>query len=731
MPTATSSEHGEDGHRKAVEKLEEYGGLCQPEFSAQEERTELSISCLSALRKMNQDGCSLEAKQELDAELEKIKKDPIKYAEGCCIISELLNRWGAASASYDTCMMATAVEYADEAIRGFESCGKAGKTASLETALFWKALNAATLGGNGGTVDKGSDYGEWTSGRALQEAEHCHDKLVIVVANRRRPGQSGRLAFVRGIVKFCSGNAMRSGYIEGGVEEGERQHEEASGLFLAAHRSWCDEYGEEHPDTVKAVTMLGVLNGMLRRHDQAITWTRREYALRMKLWGIWHPRTIKCKEALKALLGDDAESESAFGGDHEEMMNMELAEADKYSEAHVSPSCITWETDPFVIDEKWSVESIMQMFASSGVTAAFNVPRQSLAKLIITAKGGYHASNTFHNWRHAWSVTMTSYMMIMSPNVAKYLGPAERLAVLVSTLCHDINHPGVNSDFLIKTADPMAIKFPTSNCLELHHLDKTMQLLACGSETNILVNVKEEERNYITTLIKEAILATDMGLHKHIVARLAHHAQPGGLLSCDPSTCSEETKRDLVQSIVHASDLSGQALPADIACQFGKRVLEEFHTQHEREVRENLVESAFMKDLHLPMAQAKTQLGFLHYVVAPLWQSIARLFPEFNPQYQNIMARAREIDFDNIHLWGALHGGLVAMASEQMSSFRSLRSASIDDTVLHRAAMDRIEAKMGATALPRVMSASDQRKQSPLKVSPCGGVVRGSVEEVS
>jgi hypothetical protein len=76
---------------------------------------------------------------------------------------------------------------------------------------------------------------------------------------------------------------------------------------------------------------------------------------------------------------------------------------------------------------------------------------------------------------------------------------------------------------------------------------------------------------------------------------------------------------ELVQAILHAADLSAQSMPRCVAYKFGQGVIEEFHNQYLRERREKLPESAFMKDLHKPLAQAKAQLGFLQYVVGPLW----------------------------------------------------------------------------------------------------------------
>ena len=81
----------------------------------------------------------------------------------------------------------------------------------------------------------------------------------------------------------------------------------------------------------------------------------------------------------------------------------------------------------------------------------------------------------------------------------------------------------------------------------------------------------------------------------------------------------ESDRLELVKAIVHASDLSGQAMEPEVAYSFGKGVLAEFHQQATREAQEKLPETPFMKNLDDTLQQAKAQLGFINFVVEPLW----------------------------------------------------------------------------------------------------------------
>ena len=53
----------------------------------------------------------------------------------------------------------------------------------------------------------------------------------------------------------------------------------------------------------------------------------------------------------------------------------------------------------------------------------------------------------------------------------------------LSAICHDLDHKGVNNDFLIKTSNPLAIQYNDLSPLENHHVSQTFRLLQrddCG-----------------------------------------------------------------------------------------------------------------------------------------------------------------------------------------------------------------------------------------------------------
>jgi hypothetical protein len=259
--------------------------------------------------------------------------------------------------------------------------------------------------------------------------------------------------------------------------------------------------------------MVAVSYSLLNQKEEAIKWTEQEYELRCDAFGPDHPRTVRTKVSLRALkkevYGVDEVSDTE-GEEPYHFLNEETVDDYTYSASNVDPGCINWSIDPFEVDEAFTIESVLQMFHASGCVRTFNIPMNRLSRLVLAAKNGYHSANSFHNWRHAWSVTMSAYLITMSPGIVRCLGPADRLAILVAAMLHDIDHPGVNNDFLIKSADPLAIKFPTPNVLERHHWGLCEKLLMEGEPTDILLHLEEGERQRVMTTIHSGIMATDM-----------------------------------------------------------------------------------------------------------------------------------------------------------------------------------------------------------------------------
>eukprot|EP00281_Chroomonas_sp_CCMP1168_P030400 CAMPEP_0206255310 /NCGR_PEP_ID=MMETSP0047_2-20121206/24177_1 /ASSEMBLY_ACC=CAM_ASM_000192 /TAXON_ID=195065 /ORGANISM="Chroomonas mesostigmatica_cf, Strain CCMP1168" /LENGTH=493 /DNA_ID=CAMNT_0053681697 /DNA_START=70 /DNA_END=1552 /DNA_ORIENTATION=- len=323
----------------------------------------------------------------------------------------------------------------------------------------------------------------------------------------------------------------------------------------------------------------------------------------------------------------------------------------------VELSELTWELDVFSTDCNWRVDACMAMFQANGLSKSFKIADSALMRFILTVRANYH-ENPFHNFAHAFSVLHAAWLMCGDPEIGACLEERDILAILIAAICHDVDHPGVNNDFLNKAKDPLSARYPAP-FLENHHSAVTQEILTdAGAQTDLLRNLEAEERDYIMEMILGGIAATDMGVHTKLCDKLHQKAErkaQGEPISSLFKKDSLDDRRELVQVVVHAADLSAQALDSkETAYQFGQRCLREFHYQCRKEGDLGVEESGFMKNLDKPLQQAKAQLGFISFVLVPLWADFAAVFSGMEMRRKNVEERMKEIDFDNIDEWGGL-----------------------------------------------------------------------------
>ena len=252
------------------------------------------------------------------------------------------------------------------------------------------------------------------------------------------------------------------------------------------------------------------------------------------------------------------------------------------------------------------------------------VSRERLQAFLQALCGGYHA-NPYHNWQHAVGVLHGCYLMqrqgYTQGSEEFKLSPLQMLSLFVAALGHDIDHPGVSNAFLIASNAPLALCYNDESVLENHHAATTFGLLQ-DDRLNVLSGLTPEQRKEARLLIVKSILATDMAHHSEMIRELTEIAaqqRPVRAL-------------DVMQAYLHLADLSNPVLEWSLSKRWAALVCGEFRNQAAKETAAGLPVAPHLKcfapgasDNELDVANL--QLGFIDFVVAPLWNAAALLLP--------------------------------------------------------------------------------------------------------
>eukprot|EP01117_Protostelium_nocturnum_P002499 TRINITY_DN1320_c0_g1_i2.p1 TRINITY_DN1320_c0_g1~~TRINITY_DN1320_c0_g1_i2.p1 ORF type:complete len:431 (-),score=116.75 TRINITY_DN1320_c0_g1_i2:37-1329(-) len=276
-------------------------------------------------------------------------------------------------------------------------------------------------------------------------------------------------------------------------------------------------------------------------------------------------------------------------------------------------------------DEMHAYLLIGQMFRDLGLIEKFKIPELTLYRFLYVISKRYRAV-PFHNFFHAFNVTQTMYFFLRTCHAKDLVSELDQLALLIATICHDCDHPGLNNDFQ-KKAQTKIYHLHKKSILENHHFLHCVSLLT-KNHTNILINLSEEDVSHVLTTLRELILATDLSIHGLIMKGLSerkkilHKAWKGA----NPQSLSEEDRKLVLCSLIKCSDLSNEIRTPQIGQKWAKLVLEEFFLQSDKEKEMGLPLTAFMDRQKIIIA--KEQINFIEKLCMPLYTLASAVFPQ-------------------------------------------------------------------------------------------------------
>ncbi|XP_071783884.1 3',5'-cyclic-AMP phosphodiesterase 4C-like [Centroberyx gerrardi] len=277
------------------------------------------------------------------------------------------------------------------------------------------------------------------------------------------------------------------------------------------------------------------------------------------------------------------------------------------------------------------------IFQERELLKTFRIPVDTFVTYVMTLEDHYHGNVAYHNSLHAADVTQSTHVLLSTPALDAVFTDLEILAALFAAAIHDVDHPGVSNQFLINTNSELALMYNDESVLENHHLAVGFKLLH-QDNCDIFQNLTKRQRQSLRKLVIDMVLATDMSKHMTLMADLKTMVETKKVTSSGVLLLDHYTERiQVLRNMVHCADLSNPTKPLPVYRQWTERIMEEFFRQGDKE-RERGMEISAMCDKHTASVE-KSQVGFIDYIVHPLWETWADLV---HPDAQELLDTLEE-----------------------------------------------------------------------------------------
>eukprot|EP00939_MAST-03C_sp_MAST-3C-sp1_P001749 g1749.t1 len=364
-------------------------------------------------------------------------------------------------------------------------------------------------------------------------------------------------------------------------------------------------------------------------------------------------------------------------------------------------------------------------FSTLGVLVAFDVPLIKFVKFVRRVKDLMGENDVpYHNFYHAADVCHTVFSYLYLWGGTEYFTYLEIFAALVAAFCHDLRHPGKNNSFQVETGSEVAMRFNDQSVLENMHAALTYEILAeQNGHANIFVSLENDrdQRRRARKVVVTTILATDMSTHfglqkefedvlKHtetMAPTAAQHAAQNKAFILKSSL-----RMTLLKVMVHSADISNPTKSWDVSKEWSERVVKEFFAQGDEERKRGIPISANMD--RRTTNTAKLSLGFIDFIVAPLFTNLAKLLPAGSEAVGH-MASNRE-----------RYSNMYEQSLKKSESDKKAKTKEMDNLERRKTMFNKFQRRVsirhpppesGSSKLPIIAEAEDENEVTPRAVS--------------
>ena len=268
-----------------------------------------------------------------------------------------------------------------------------------------------------------------------------------------------------------------------------------------------------------------------------------------------------------------------------------------------------------------------------------------LEAFLNSVSSQYLPTTLYHNNMHGADVCQSICLYFLNSNAEKIFQTTvlDLLSILISSLGHDLGHPGLNNNFHINARTELALTYNDASCLENFHCSKLFNILK-KDETNIFEVLSVNEFKDIRKRMISEILATDMFFHKKIISTTQSKVpqiKPDKFefISQDKESIKAE-QQCLLDYFIHAADLGHNSKLFRISIKWVELLSEEFWLQGDKEKSLGISVSFLCdrEDTNVP----KGQVNFLKGFILPTFDLMTSMFPGLHFTVDNVLNNIKE-----------------------------------------------------------------------------------------
>ena len=264
------------------------------------------------------------------------------------------------------------------------------------------------------------------------------------------------------------------------------------------------------------------------------------------------------------------------------------------------------------------------------------IKQKKFANWAIKIAAGYSRFNPYHTDLHGADVTQTCFISLLQEGV-KEIAKVDNIdicSLILSCMCHDFKHFGLNNNFLKLTKHKLAIRYNDISILENMHISETFKLINSNPDCNIFFDVDKTTYEKMRKKMISCVLSTDMFYHSN------HTQFMKDLIA--KKDIKQEDNQQYMNLLIHAADISNPTKPFNIYLKWAKLVLEEFCQQGDKEKALGLVCTSDRKKVKLNT----NQIGFIDYIVEDFVSSFVKIFPSLKFLHDNLVDnRAKFVNY--------------------------------------------------------------------------------------